>query len=154
MIRAMRSMTVCLVLGLAACHAHREPVAAAGARRYGDVMSEVGRRFERAGRDVASQRWELAAYDVGEMSEALESDLPAATPPPEVHSDLHPLATAFIGAHPAALRRSIEAHDRAAFDLAFARTAEACNGCHRTAGMAFIEIPSVVGASVPVVTAN
>ncbi|MEI8256669.1 MAG: hypothetical protein WCJ30_13425, partial [Deltaproteobacteria bacterium] len=126
----MRALALCLIVAVPTCKPSRPEPTSGAVRRYGDVMSEVGRRFERSGRAAVAQSWELAAYDVGEIAEAFESDVPAATPPPEVHIDLRPTAAAFLAAHPGALRRAIEAHDRAAFDAAFASAAAACNGCH------------------------
>lgn len=152
MIPGMRWLAWCLMLGLPGCnHRARIELTRDVGRRYGDVMSEIGRRFERTGRAVASQRWDLAGYDLGELAEVFSTDVPIAVRPPDVRIDLRPGATAFAATYPGPLRNAIEAHDRAAFDAAFARAAEGCNACHRSAGMGFIEIPSVPGLSVPLV---
>lgn len=118
-------------------------------RRYGDVMTEVARRFERSGRAVVAGRWDLAAYDVGEIEEVFEQDIPTAEQPSEVHVDLRPIAQAFASTHPAALHQAIAAHDRAAFASAFAAASTMCNTCHAAAGKPFIEVPSVPGEPVP-----
>jgi hypothetical protein len=119
------------------------------ARRYGDAMAEVGRRFERAGHAVAAGRWELAGYDLGEMEEVFAADLPHAARPGDVPIDPAPLAAAFVSTTLPALSRAVEARDRRAFDAAFADASRACNGCHQAAGKAFIEISAAVDAAVP-----
>ena len=149
---ALASMTACRP---AQAPQHTDDVDAAASiehRRYGEVMTEIGRRFERGGRAVAAGRWELAEYDIGEIGEIFEGDLPNAHPPGEGHADMHALARAFAATLPEDLRRAVATHDRAVFDAAFARAAASCNGCHQAAEKAFIEIPSVVGTPVPQTT--
>ena len=127
------------------------PVAAAPpGKHFGDIMAEVGRRFERAGRAVMAGRWELAGYDMGEIDE-LFADVPHAIMPEDVTIDVRPIAKAFVDAHPAELKQAIAAKDRAAFEAAFARAAVACNGCHQAAKRTFIEVPTKVGVAVPVI---
>jgi len=122
------------------------PVAAP--KHFGDIMSEVGHRFERAGRAAKVGRWQLAAYDVGEIEEVF-ADIPHAIMPDDVHVDLRPLAADFAGKAPADLKQAIASHDPATFEAAFARTAAECNACHETAGRAFIQVPTEMGAAVP-----
>ncbi len=112
-------------------------------------MAEVGRRFERSGRAVLADRWELAAYDLGEISEVFNGDLPTAQMPEDVHLDIHPMARAFAMASLPALSHAVESRDHAGFDRAFVLAAAACNGCHTAAGKPFIEVPSAPGAEVP-----
>jgi cytochrome c553 len=127
------------------------PVAGAPqGRRLGDIMSEVGRRFERVGRAAVAGRWELAGYDLGELDE-LFADIPTASMPEDVSIDVRPIARAFVETHPAELKKAIAAKDRAAFEAAFARAAGACNGCHQAAKLTFIEVPMKVGVAVPVI---
>lgn len=128
------------------------PTATGAPKRYGDIMAEVGRRFERAGHAVVAARWEFAGYDLGEIEELFEDDLPGALMPEDVKVDLRSIAQAFANTHPGELKHAIRARDRAAFEAAFARTAATCNACHRAAGKAFIEVPSVVGRAVPQLT--
>ena len=68
---------------------------APAARRFGDAMSEVARRFDRAGRAVEAGRWDLADYDLGEIEEVFEQDIPHAERPPDVPVDPTPIAAAF-----------------------------------------------------------
>jgi hypothetical protein len=119
-------------------------------KHFGDIMFEVGRRFERAGRAVAAGRWELAQYDLGEIDEMF-ADIPTAVMPEDVTIDLKPIAKAFADTHPAELKRAIAARDRAAFEASFTRAAGTCNGCHQAARRAFIEVPTKIGVAVPVV---
>lgn len=118
--------------------------------RYGAVMAEVGRRFELAGRASAAGRFELAQFEVGEIGELFEGDLPRADLPKEGPTTALPaLAKTFLDIHVPALERAATARDRAAFATAFEQAATACNGCHATSGHVFIEIPTVPGAVVP-----
>jgi len=124
----------------------------APARRYGDAMSEVGTRFERTGRAVVAGRWELADYDLGELAEVFVEDLPRAPKPEDVPVDPAPIAAAFASKVLPSLQAAVKAHDRAAFDHAFAAAAAACNACHQAAAKPFIEVPSTPGAAVPDLT--
>ena len=119
--------------------------------RYGPVMEAVGRRFETLGRAIAARRWELADYELEELSEELE-DLPAAAPPPSVRVDLAPTARAFPAEHLAPLSRAVERRDAAAATAAFGATSSACNACHTAAGKAAIVVPSTPGELVPWIT--
>lgn len=143
---------IALAFAPTAC-SRRDAAPPAASQRYGEVMREVGARFERAGRAAAASRWELAEYDVGELGEAFDDDLPHATPPKEVKIDLAPMAKG-ISAPAAALKRAAAARDRAAFENAFADCARACNACHAASGHAFIEVPARVGAEVPAIAAS
>ncbi len=143
-------ISVLLSVGVLACSrtSTSAPPVATG-KHFGDLMAEVGRRFERAGRAVAAGRWELADYDLGEIDEVFTLDVPSAIMPDDVHIDLRPIAAAFASKVPADLRKPIAAHDRAGFEAAFARAAATCNGCHQAAGRSFIEVPSTIEAAVP-----
>jgi hypothetical protein len=123
---------------------------AAPARRYGDAMSELGRRFELAGRAAAAGRFELARFELSEIDEILDEDLPRAEPPKVgANVDLSGLVKAFAQTNLRELNRAVEARDRAAFAAAFNRAAVACNGCHAATSHGFIEIPGELGATVP-----
>jgi len=64
-----------LLAGLAvACRADPPP-------RYGQAMHEIGRRFEVLGRAAAAGRYELARYELDELNEVVEDDLPRAKAP-------------------------------------------------------------------------
>lgn len=113
-------------------------------------MSEIGRRFELAGRAAAANRFELAGYEVGEMQELFDGDLPNADLPKEgPTAALSTLADAFAKTQPAELAKAAKADDGRAFSEAFQRVAGACNACHEASGHGFIGIPSVAGQLVP-----
>ncbi|HSO34927.1 MAG TPA: hypothetical protein VLT33_20500 [Labilithrix sp.] len=117
---------------------------------YGTAMADVARRFELLGRASAAGRYDLAQYELGEISELFEDTLPHATPPREGHPEvLPPMAKAFMQANVPDLQRALAAHDRTAVTASFERTAAACNGCHQASGHAFIEVPLVAGRSIP-----
>jgi hypothetical protein len=122
----------------------------AGQPRYGELMVEVGRRFELAGRGFRARRPELAGFELEELQELFAEDLPKAAPP-RVNAgvDLAGLAGAFRQTNLAELQAAVRARDPRAFALAYGRAAETCNGCHRASGHAFIEIPTQPGAPVP-----
>ena len=118
--------------------------------RYGELMTEVGRRFELAGRSVRSGRLALAAYELGELQEIFDDDLPKAAPPRRTGAaDLPGVAAAFRQTNLPELLAAVRARDARAFAAAYARAAETCNGCHRASGHEFIEVPTLSGAPVP-----
>lgn len=121
--------------------------------RFGDLMAEVGRRFERAGRAANAGRWELVAYDVGELGELFGDDLPHAAPPDNVHVDVRALAATFARERLPALAQAAAHRDAAQFAQAFSATAAACNACHTAAAHGFIVVPSVPGMAVPLLAA-
>ncbi len=124
--------------------------AAEPAPHYGEVMAEVGRRFELAGRAAKAGRFALAEFELGEMEEAIDDDLPHAAPPRV--GDPAKLA-ALLGelrhTQLPAMQTAAKRPDSAAFALAFAGASKTCNACHDATEHAFIEIPSVPGESVP-----
>lgn len=122
---------------------------APAARRFGDAMSEVARRFDRAGRAVEAGRWDLADYDLGEIEEVFEQDIPHAERPPDVPVDPTPIAAAFAANALPALQKSVATRNPAAFARAYADASAACNGCHAAAAKKFIVIPSTPGIGVP-----
>lgn len=118
--------------------------------RYGALMSEVGSRFERLGRAARARRLELAVFELEEIEEIFEEDLPRAEPPRESAGvNLAGVAQAFAQTDLPQMKAALQTKDRAAFKAAYARAAETCNGCHRTSGHAFIQIPTEPGESVP-----
>jgi hypothetical protein len=122
----------------------------AAAPRYGEVMAEVGRRFEAAGRAASANRFELAAFEVGELEELFTGDLGHADLPREgPTAQLPAMAQAFVQTFPPELAKAAKAKDARAFADAFRRASESCNGCHQASGHGFIEVPSVPGKAVP-----
>jgi hypothetical protein len=128
------------------------PATGVAPRRYGEVMSEVGLRFERAGKAALAGRWAFAAYDVGELEETFEHDVPVAIQPPEVKVDLAPIARTMPHGSLASLLAAVQMHDEAAFRAAYASTAATCDGCHRLSGHAFIQVATVPGEATPLLT--
>lgn len=128
------------------------PEKQADAPGLGEVMVVVGRRFEMAGRAAVANRWELAAFEAGELGELFESDVPHAQLPKEGPTAQIPaMASAFRQSVPPDLQKAAESRDRATFAAAFERAAVQCNACHASAAKAFIQVPTVPGQSVPVV---
>lgn len=118
--------------------------------RFGAVMVEVGRRFELAGRAAQAKRFQLAAFEAGELEEVFEEVLPRAELPREGPTEsIRPLEEAFAAEYPKQLVQAARAKNLHAFTDAFARAADACNGCHQASGHGFIEIPGAMGQPVP-----
>jgi hypothetical protein len=116
----------------------------------GTVMAQVGRRFELAGRAERSDRFELAAFEVGELEELFDGDVPNAEMPKEgPTSHIPKMAAAFRSTNLTELDHAASTKDAAAFERAFAHAAEACNACHRASEKAFIEVPTETGKPVP-----
>jgi len=153
-------ITACtaLALALAGCTGDGAPhgraataSAAPSAPRpsFGNLMAEVGRRFELAGRAAEANRYELAAFEAREIREVFEDDIPGAELPKEGPTTHIPAeAKAFLPID-AELEKAATAKDAHAFELAFQHAAAACNGCHAASGKPFIQIPTALGKAVP-----
>ena len=130
---------------------NKGPSPAEQAPGLGEVMVQVARRFEVAGRAAAANRFELAAFEAGELGELFENDVPRASLPKEGPTAQIPaLAKAFLESIPPELTRAAASKDRAAFATAFQHAAAMCNACHVSAAKGFVQVPSVPGQSVPV----
>lgn len=115
---------------------------------FGDVMTQVGRRFELLGRAMQAKRWELANFELGELRETFV-DIPAAQIPADVKADVRQLAKQFVPAVVTPLQDAIAKQDPARAAAAFASASQACNGCHQASGRKFIEVPDQLGQTVP-----
>jgi hypothetical protein len=114
--------------------------------RLGNVMAEIARRFEIAGRAAKASRFELAEYEAGEIEELFESDVPGAEMPGEGPTAHIPaMAKAFLESNAPELRRAAASGNGSAFAAAFQRAAAACNACHQASAKGFIQIPSEPG---------
>jgi hypothetical protein len=138
------------VLGLLASCSKGGGAAVEG-RGLGDVMADVGRRFEVLGRAAVANRWELVAYEADELGEIFENDVPRASLPKEGPTAQIPgLAKAFLQSAPPALMKAAQAKDPVTFNAAFADAAALCNACHQSAEKGFIQVPVIPGQAVPV----
>src|SRR5580658_8234515 len=112
----------------------------------GNVMVQVARRFEIAGRAANANRFELSEFEAGEIEELFESDVPRAELPKEGPTAHIPaMAKTFLEASAPDLKKGAASRDMKAFAAAFQRTAAACNGCHQASAKAFIQVPSTPG---------
>jgi hypothetical protein len=136
-----------ILIGLAACNkGGSPPPPAPPAPRFGEVMVDVGHRFERLGRAALAHRWDFALFELTELDEAFE-DLPHARVPDDVNAAaLGPFMKTYSSTE---LRSALQAKDEAAVARTFANLAGICNGCHRASARAFVEIPDRPGAEVP-----
>ena len=127
------------------------PAAAEEAPELGNVMVQVARRFELAGKAMVANRYELAEFEVGELQELFENDVPRAKLPKEGPTgQIRPMAKAFLDSVPPELTKAAASRDRATFAVAFEHAATACNACHWAAAKGFIQVPTVPGQAVPV----
>ena len=116
----------------------------------GDVMAQVGRRFELTGRAVVANRFELAEFEAGEIEELFAEEVPRAELPKEgPTAHIQGMAKAFLDSNAPDLKKAAALHDPRSFATAFARTATACNACHAASAKAFIQVPLLPGKPVP-----
>lgn len=152
--QALKGRSVCflMVAWLVACgkstgQKDEGRMVAGGGPRFGELMEDVGRRFERVGRATAAHRWELATFELGELDEDFD-DVPTAKLPEDVHEEaLRPFIKSYTST---ALRSALVARDGAAVASAYAGVAKVCNACHQANARGFVEVPSTPGAAVPV----
>jgi hypothetical protein len=113
-------------------------------------MVQVARRFEIAGRAASANRFELAEFEVGEIAELFEDDVPGAELPKEGPTQHIPaMARAFLEVSAPELKKAAATRDRATFAAAFQHAASMCNSCHQASAKAFIQVPSEPGREVP-----
>ena len=97
--------------------------------RLADLMVIIQLRHAKLWYAAKLENWPLAAYQIDLLSVALEEAAELAPGLPfEVDGATAPLA------------ETIAAQDAASFDSAFHTMTDACNGCHATADVGFIEI--------------
>ncbi|HLK41667.1 MAG TPA: hypothetical protein VKU41_33190 [Polyangiaceae bacterium] len=159
-LRAKKLLASWILLGCVACSrgsppSSEAPPAASSAvaghkESFGSVMAQVGRRFELSGRAAAANRFALAAFEVGELEELFESDVPQAELPKEGPTAHIPaMAKAFLDTNAHELEKTAASRDLGAFKAAFERAAMMCNACHRASAKSFIRVPTEVGKGVP-----
>ncbi len=113
----------------------------------GTVMIEYGHRFYKAYYAARAANWELAAYQVKEMTEIQE--VGEATRPEHAEE-----LRAFEHTYLDPLNESIKAKDWNGFAANYAKAVGACNACHTGAGFSYIKyrLPTHAPESVPSVT--
>jgi hypothetical protein len=126
------------------------PTVTAARPSLGNVMVQVARRFEICGKAAVAKRFELAAFEAGELAELFESEvLDAELPKEGPTAHIPALARGFLATSAPELESAAKAGDPRAFTLAFERAATACNGCHAASAKGFIQVPLVPGRDVP-----
>ena len=155
-----RILGVVLVAALIGCSQKRAPPSASSAagspvpspakESLGNVMVQVARRFEIAGRAANANRFELAEFEAGEIEELFEGDVPTAELPKEGPTAQIPaMAKSFLEGSAPELKKAAAAKDHAAFAIAFKNAAGMCNACHQASAKGFIQVPSEPGKAVP-----
>ena len=98
----------------------------------GTVMIEYGNRFYTMYYAAKDGNWDLAKY---QLKEALEiQEVGETTRPPRAA----PLK-AFESSYLDPLSKTMDAKDWNAFDTAYSKTVEGCNGCHAGSGFPYIK---------------
>jgi len=158
--RRRLSVLLCFVLGTSCSRTSASPPDAKATEQQseapglGEVMVQVARRFEVAGRAASANRFELAAFEAGELGELFENDVPRASLPKEGPTAQIPtMAKAFLESIPPELTKAAASRNLATFAAAFQHAAAMCNACHQSAAKGFIQVPSVPGQSVPMLDA-
>jgi hypothetical protein len=151
---ALLTVTIACTQGAASSSGGAPPTAAstttAPTASLGNVMVQVARRFEIAGRAANANRFDLAEFEAGEIEELFETDVPGAELPKEGPTAHIPaMAKAFREVNAPDLKKAAAAKDRSMFALAFQRTAAACNACHQASAKGFIQVPAEPGKTVP-----
>jgi hypothetical protein len=125
-----------VVTVVGACASRPEP--ATTPRRLGDLMDEAELRFHHANSAVLASRWDLARNDLHELEQLFSPEV--ATSWTLRSPQLASLAQQFQTERLASLVTAVNTHDVSAFEMAARDAARACNGCHRTADHASVEI--------------
>jgi hypothetical protein len=121
-----------------------------GTIRIGALMMENGRRFETAGRAANAGRWELAEYEVHEILELFEVDMPHAPLPADCDDEQADRMFENLSSRELpVLRSAARERNIARFEGAYRTAAASCNGCHSACEVAFVEVPTQPGALVP-----
>lgn len=130
--------------------ARDKPEVDEGTIRIGALMMENGRRFETAGRAANAGRWELAEYEVHEILELFEADMPRAPLPGDCDDATADRMFEDLSSRELSTLRTA-AHERnmARFEAAYRTAAASCNGCHSACEVGFVEVPTQPGALVP-----
>lgn len=153
--RTLSLMALLLTWGCSKAEPAPSPAPSASAAapegpHYGEVMSEIGHRFELSGRAAVAGRFRLAGYEIDELGEAIDEDLSRAEPPREGDpKKLASLLNELKSQRMPALTRAAKAKDASAYRGAFANAAKTCNACHEATEHPFVEVPEVPGGSVP-----
>ncbi len=108
-----------------------QPAAEPNGPGLGEIMSLQQMRHIKLWFAGRAGNWRLADYEIGELKEGF-GDVTKLLGGEIV--DQH------VGAAIAAIEKSIDAKDRAAFTVTFDKLSAGCNACHRTLDHAFIAI--------------
>lgn len=118
--------------------------------RYGTVMMEAGQRLQLAGEAAVAENWPLAAYQIHEIEELWEEDLVRARRPGGVdEAVLVAMQDAMVASVIEPLHEAAVAGDGARFGDAWKDLARACNQCHATHGVPFVQVPTEPGHPIP-----
>ncbi len=113
-------------------------------------MVETAHRFELAGVARSAGRWELAAYEVGEIAELFDVDVSRALLPGACDDDVsEAMFSRLLDEELPALKQAAEERDDALFAERYRLASVSCNTCHATCAVSFIEVPNTPGADVP-----
>lgn len=119
--------------------------------RIGHVMVEVGHRFESAGRAAEAENWGFATYQVQEILEMFQLDMRRALLPGDCDDAVADQMYENLLDQLPVMHEAGENENAAGFREHFATASGYCNGCHAGCNVAFIRVPSAMGAEVPMI---
>jgi hypothetical protein len=92
-----------------------------------------------------AQNWELAAYSLHEINEALQAVQTFNDQFEDFPTPLSELVPSLVGQPLGEIHSAIRARDPARFAQAFASLTDACNSCHATLGKDFVQVRTPQG---------
>ncbi len=104
----------------------------------GDLMSALQLRHAKLWYAGEASNWELAAFELHEIEETFERV--TRWHPQENGMPVEPAIQAHMQSATLALERNVARQDKAAFETAFDRFTQGCNGCHQMMKHDFIVI--------------
>ncbi|HJL15291.1 MAG TPA: hypothetical protein RMH99_06535 [Sandaracinaceae bacterium LLY-WYZ-13_1] len=118
--------------------------------RIGQVMVEVGHRFEISGRAAEAGRWELAQYEAHEILEVFDSDMRRALLPGDCDDAVADRMYETLRSDQLAdLRDAAGEGDAEAYAARYRTVSGSCNGCHAACEVSFVQVPAEPGHEVP-----
>jgi len=128
-----------LLTTLTSCHhpvpdkpaASDAPPPASEPPRISAVMVETAHRFEMAGKARVAGRWDLSAYEVGEIIELFDVDMSRAFLPGVCDDSIsEPMFSQLLDHQLPALKEAAQQHDAALFAQRYQLVSASCNTCH------------------------
>ena len=136
-----------IAAGLTGCHgAATEPDYAPG---LGEIMTLTQMRHTKLWLAGQARNWDLAAYELDELSEGFEDAIHFHPTHKDSPVPLDKVIPLMVDAPVAVLRQAIVGKDGDAFVRAYDGLTTACNGCHQATNFAFNVVQRPAGNPFP-----